>query len=420
MTVEVAEELQTEGVTGYDSHDRFFASRYSQGGRVVYSLDLSLAAIAALLPRPDPDRPTPGNRRVKLSHAQGFATYLREKEDWVAPALILRSPDIFKFEEKLEIAGTHFGVVSLPKLARTDLRILDGQHRILGIYIAVEDIARELEEQRNLLTMAKRNGDSVALREFEEQISKLEQQRERLGVERITVQIVLEDEQDAYEQMFVDIADNALGISSAIRARFDSRKIVNRCLEDVLQHSLLKDKVDMYQDRVGGPSPYLMGAKHVADIIRTVTVGIGGRIGRRQEDEFHESALVEATNDFLDILISSFSELEKIAEGSMKPEELRKGGLLGSTTMLRVLAGVFYELRKDLDDDTIEEFFSRMDGVMEAPVETDNPWFETGVFSEGAMAPKARGGDMKILTSKIVQWNREEPEWLESSEGAGE
>jgi hypothetical protein len=413
MTAELAEDLQAEGVSGYDSHDRYFASRYYQGGRVVYSIDLSLAAVAALLPRPDPDRPTPGNRRVKLAHAQGFAGYLRENKDWVAPALILRSPDIFMFEEKLEVAGTRFGVVSLPKLARTDLRILDGQHRILGIYIAVEDIARELEEQRNRLSVAKRNGDAAAAREFGGGISRLEQQRERLGVERITVQIVLEDDQDAYEQMFVDIADNALGISSAIRARFDSRKIVNRCLEDVLRHALLKDKVDMYQDRVGGPSPYLMGAKHVADIIRTVTVGIGGRIGRRQEEEFHESALVEATNDFLDVLITAFRELEKIADGSMKPQELRKQSLLGSTTMLRVLAGVFHELRKDLDDEAIEDFFSRLDGIMEAPIEADSPWFDSGVFSEGAMAPKARGGDMKILTRRIVQWNRENPDWLE-------
>lgn len=413
MTAELAEELQAEGVTGYDSHDRYFASRYIQGGRVVYSIDLSLAAVAALLPRPDPDRPTPGNRRVKLAHAQGFATYLRESEDWVAPALILRSPDIFKFEEKLEVAGTHFGVVSLPKLARTDLRILDGQHRILGIYIAVEDIARELEEQRNLLSVAKRNGDTTAAREFEKEITKLERQRERLGVERITVQIVLEDDQDAYEQMFVDIADNALGISSAIRARFDSRKIVNRCLEDVLRHALLKDKVDMYQDRVGGQSPYLMGAKHVADIIRTVAVGVGGRIGRRQEEEFHESALVEATNDFLDILVSAFTELDMVADGSMRPEDLRKQSLLGSATMLRVLAGVFHELRKDVDDEEIETFFSRMSGVMEAPVVSDSPWFETGVFSEGAMAPKASGGDMKILLKNIVHWHRGNPDWLE-------
>jgi hypothetical protein len=413
MGADVAEQLDAQGVTGYDSHDRYFASRYPQGGRIVHSIDLSLAAVAALLPRPDPDRPTPGNRRVKLSHARGFARYLRDNEDWVAPSLILRSPDIFQFEQRLEVAGTRFGVISLPKLARTDLRILDGQHRILGIYIAVEDIARELEEQRNLLSTAKKNGDTAAVHELERAIKDLERQRERLGTERISVQIVLEDDQEAYEQMFVDIADNALGISSAIRARFDSRKIVNRCLEDVLRHALLKDKVDMYQDRVGGPSPNLMGAKHVADVIRTVTVGIGGRIGRRQEEEFHESALVEATNDFLDVLISAFPELEKVADGSMKPEELRKQSLLGSTTMLRVLAGVFYELRKDVDDEAIEEFFARLDGVMEAPVEANSPWFESGVFSEGAMAPKARGGDMKILTSKIVQWHRDNPDWLE-------
>ncbi|MCA1840107.1 MAG: hypothetical protein LC723_07240, partial [Actinobacteria bacterium] len=226
------------------------------------------------------------------------------------------------------------------------------------------------------------------------------------------VQIVLEDDQQGYEQMFVDIADNALGISSAIRARFDSRKIGNRCLEEVLRHALLKDKVDMHQDRVGGASSYLVGARHVTDIIRTVTVGIGGRIGRRQEDELHESALVEDANSFLDVLVSGFSDLEKIAEDSLSAEELRRSSLLGSTTMLRVLAGVYHELRKDFGDEEIADYFSLLEPHMGAPILLGSPWLKTGVFSEGAMAPKARGGDMKTLTTKIVEWHRDPPAWL--------
>ena len=39
---------------------------------------------------------------------------------------------------------------------------------------------------------------------------------------------MVEDDSTAYKQMFFDIADNALGITSSVRARFDSRKVVNR------------------------------------------------------------------------------------------------------------------------------------------------------------------------------------------------
>ena len=151
-------------VTGYDTEDRFYATKYSQGGRKVFAIDLSLTQIAAYLPEPDPNNPTEGNRRVRESHAVAFGNYIRESEDWVSPALLLRGPDIFKFEknEKMEdVAGTEFGIVAIPRLARSDLRILDGQHRILGIHRAMQGIARDLERQRDLMAKAKRNGEDA-------------------------------------------------------------------------------------------------------------------------------------------------------------------------------------------------------------------------------------------------------------------
>ena len=65
----------------------------------------------------------------------------------------------------------------------------------------------------------------------------LNDQRARFDRERTSLQIFIEDDQAAYKQMFFDIADNALGITSSVRARFDSRKVVNRSLEDVMKHA---------------------------------------------------------------------------------------------------------------------------------------------------------------------------------------
>src|SRR5271166_3377474 len=130
-------------VTGYDPDVRFYATRYKQGGRTVFSLDLALTQIAGLLPAPDPAHPTEGNRRIKEAHAKAFGEYVRSQPDWVAPALVLRAPDIFKFEARESIGGTEFGVISFPRLASTDLRILDGQHRILGIHMAIREIAND-------------------------------------------------------------------------------------------------------------------------------------------------------------------------------------------------------------------------------------------------------------------------------------
>ncbi len=39
--------------------------------------------------------------------------------------------------------------------------------------------------------------------------------------------------------MFVDVADNAKGISSAVRARFDNYRVANRTLGDIAEHPML-------------------------------------------------------------------------------------------------------------------------------------------------------------------------------------
>jgi len=412
--------MTNSAVSGYDTEDRFYATRYHQGGRRVFSIDLSLAQIASLLPAPDPNNPTEGNRRVREGHARAFGDYVREKQDWVSPALVLRGPDIFQFEAREEIAGTQFGVVSFPRLARTDLRILDGQHRILGVHLAIEGIAKDLEHARSQLAAAKRNGQEAVIAECEQRIRRLEEQRERLGRERISLQVFVEDDGVAYKQMFYDIADNALGITSSVRARFDSRKVVNRCVESVIKHSLLKDRVDLEQDRIGRANPNLVGAKHVAELIRTVAVGIDGRIGKRLEDELNDSTLVQNTNRLLDVLVEAFPVLDEVADGELAPEDLRRNSLLGSTTMLRVLAGVYHNLLNEgWQDEDLVEFFRRLAPHMPGPVIENSIWVEHvpgDIFTPGALAPTARRQDLKRLTETITAWAQQPPEWMEEGQ----
>lgn len=409
-------------VTGYDTDDRFYATRYRQGGRRVYSIDLSLAQVAQLLPAPDPDNPTEGNRRVRESHARLFGQYVREHPDWVSPALVLRGPDIFQFEVLQEITGTEFGIVSFPRLARTDLRILDGQHRILGLHIGIQDIATELERQRSLLAGARKSDSEPAvIRQFEDAIRELEEQRERFGRERISIQVFVEDDGEAYKQMFYDIADNALGITSSVRARFDHRKIVNRCVEDVVRHSLLEGRVDLEQDRIGRGNPNLVGAKHVAELIRTVAVGVDGRIGKRLEGELQEGVMVENTNRFLDALLVAFPPLAAVADGELEPEVLRKSSLLGSTTMLRVLAGTYQALTAEegWQDEDVAAFFGELDPYTAAPVDEASPWVSQipeDIFTPGASAPTARRQDLKRLTETLRAWAMHRPAWLAERE----
>jgi hypothetical protein len=404
-------------VSGYSTHDKYFATRFIQGKRRIYAIELTPTEIAAYLPKPDPERPTEGNRRVRLAHAAAFGAYIREHEEWVCPAILLRAPDIFEYETTEEIGSTQFGVLGIPKLARSEIRILDGQHRILGIHLALEAIANELESNRDGRAKAKKNGSPEEMvKDFGDKIADLERQRSRLSEERLAVQVAIEDDSTAYKQMFVDIADNALGISSSIRTRFDNRKVVNRCVEPVSKHALLVGRVDAEQDRMGTKNPNLVGAKHVAEIVRTVTVGLSGRIGRRQEQELREDALVETTNEFLDTLLAGFGPLADVADGDLAPEDLRKASLLGSTSVLRVLAGVYFELAQDgWDEDGIVEFFAKLSPFMDGPVTPKSPWIAEvpgDVFSEGAMGPRSRRQDLKALVDAITAWAKNQPAWL--------
>lgn len=411
--------LKLDDLTGYDPDDRYFASLYSQGTRRVFSLDLSLAGIVATLPRPDPDHPVPGNRKIDPKHARDFGLYVREKKDWVCPAVILRAhEEIFKFEREAEIGGSEFGRLSVPRIARTDLRVLDGQHRILGLHIAYEDIADELAKARQELQTA-RTSSPEQVAHWENVVKNLLVQRDRFARERISVQIVLEDDERGYKQMFVDIAENAKGITKTIQARFDSRKVVNRALLKVIQHPLLNGRVEDQLDRVKTDEQFL-AAKHVAEIIRAVAVGVGGRISRKKEDQLDEDELVAATDRFFSILAEAFPELQAIVDGDLLPGELRgdgpNGSLLGSATMLRVLAGVYHELSnptpprgeptpKPFSDDEIVMFLASLRPHMAAPVEP-GLWTETGIVEPGAHAPKARGGDVRRLAERMVSWAR--------------
>jgi DNA-sulfur modification-associated len=408
-------------VSGYDTADRFLASRYRQGERIVYTIDLSLTQVAAYIPAPDPDRPTEGNRKIRVAHAEGFGNYIREKKNWVAPALLLRAPTgllhFEKFDLGRDIGGIEWGTLSIPRLARTDLHIVDGQHRILGIHRALESIAKELDEARGHLRRAEAAGEPSVVQSARVKVRKLEEERRRLDTERISIQVVLIEDPVEYRQVFVDIADNALGITSAVKVRFDSRKVVNRSLAEVLEHPMLRGHVDMDHDRILGSNPNLLGARHVADIIRTLEVGLSGRITRRREDELTEHELSSQANQFFDTLIGSFTDLAAVTEGGLTVPELRNRSLLGSNVMLRVLAGVYHTLVKGLGrtPGEVAAFFSTLnDRMSEIPVKADSPWTATGVFTEGATAPTARRQDVEMLTQAIVGWASQPPASLAS------
>jgi len=406
--------------SGYSTHDEYFATRFQQGERVIYSVDLSIPQLVSTLPEPDPNRQQPGNRKINLSHAKAFAEYIQERDNWVCPSLMLRAPEgEFQFRSEREIAGTELGILAIPRLAREALKILDGQHRILGFHIAWRSLSESIQKGREEVAVARRSGPEELVKEIDRRLARRLALRDQLSQARVSIDIVVVDDPEAYKQVFVDIADNAKGVTRTLSARFDRRKVVHRALPLVAEHPLLKGRVEEESDRLSSVNPNLLTAKNVADITRTVQVGAARRISKRLEDELEERKVAENANRFLDVAEDAFPDLRAVEQGEIAPAELRRDSLLGSATMLRVLAGVYHELVIDesagsrLTDGEATKFLAKLSGHMGAPISSAGPWTH-GLFLDSGMAPQASQGDIKKLVDLIVSWSENSPEWMDA------
>ncbi|MGY4102498.1 DNA sulfur modification protein DndB [Nocardia sp. R16R-3T] len=399
----------------------YLALKTIQGGRDVYSTRVPLLDLPTILPVPDPNNVDKDNRKVDRLHAKQFGQYLDAKQDWVAPTLLARDGGGCVFTKADEEGRVGYLTVPWAIGGIATLRTIDGQHRVLGVSIekqritdGISVIDRELARKVSVDRAAKLQAER----------DKLVRQMNRLKQEYVGIDIYVEPDPIKAQQMFVDVADNAKGISSAVRARFDNYKVANRTLSDVIDHPLLKGRVDAEQDRMTLKNPNLMGAKHVADITRAVVAGAGGRISKKAEQTLTDGEVIEQVKDFLDAMSISFTDLAAITEedpgaargaGESLSQQLRRTSLLGSVGMWRVLGGVFRELRNSdspAEFGDITEFFKRLDPHMAAPVTETSLWRTTAAdvdFEPNASAPIMRTQNIVHLVGVIAGWYRKAP-----------
>jgi hypothetical protein len=403
----------------------YLAIKTIQGGRAVYAVRVPLLDLPTILPVPDPTNVDKDNRKVDRLHAKQFGEYLDSKQDWVAPALLARDSGGCHFEKVDDEGAVGYLTVPWALGGISPLRTIDGQHRVLGVSIekqritdAISSIDREMARKVSPDKAAKLQTDR----------ERLIGQMTRLKDEFVGLDIYVEPDPIKAQQMFVDVADNAKGISSAVRARFDSYKVANRTLSDVIDHPLLKGRVDAEQDRMTMKNPNLMGAKHVADITRAVMARPGGRISKKAEQTLTDGEVIEQVKDFLDVISTAFVGLAAVTEDDPEAErqpdeltmaqQLRRTSLLGSVGMLRVLGGVFHELRTG--DDPVElnditEFFKRLDRHMAAPVSESSIWRTSDAgsdFEPNASAPIMRTQNLVHLVGVITGWYKKAPATL--------
>lgn len=418
----------TGKLSGYAATDDYVAQMSFQGGRKHFVIVLPLPQVITTLPIPDPNVPFDDNREVNANHAKSFAQYVRHQNKWHAGCLTIRAMSgsvTFKPFEGGSTGQLQFGLLSVPRNARGIFKIIDGQHRILGIKFLLDGLNDDLSIAVSDLAKAERTfAEKAVFAQFNQKIKSIRETLERVESDCIAIEIVVEDDVELAKQIFVDVANHALGVRKAITALFDQSKVINRALNEFLDDpstdDLIRDRVDGYKDRVVGANPHLMGAGSLADIIRTVAVGINGRISAAQEKTLNQKLLATEANRFFEVMRKSFSELESVASGNTDMGTLRKSSILGSSTMLRVMAGVYFELKAaGVSVTDIMEFFKKISLHTAAPVSSKNAsgkmWLGAtteGAFADGANAPGSRAQAVKALVSAIVGWYTNPPNEL--------
>ncbi len=398
------------------------ATSYRQGTRRMYNVVLTLGQLMQLIvKRPDPNVPIEGNRKVDGRRALAFGNYIQEKETWVSPAIIVRAPagDVNFMPAHEFPDGTAWGTLSIPIQQLTDIQILDGQHRTLGIFNALDQMNQKISKARESEVAAERNQDDVTKTLYADQLRGLLQRRDKLMHEHISIDLAVVSSKESTE-MFVDINNNSKGVNPDYTSYLDRRDVVNRVSADLMdKHPLLINRVEIGQGaRMSASNPNLLGAKGVADIVRAVHVGASGRIGARVEEELKsdETRAIRRVERFLDVMVDSFPDLQAVRDGAMSPVALRGQSMLGSLTMWRVLASAYRDLTTMSEKNPepfsrieVQKFFESLRAELkEIPVtDPESFWMKSEAFKVGGSAPQATQGALVQLTNALTRRARE-------------
>lgn len=422
--------MEELNLSGYDDRKQLLAQRYTRDGKSLFIVSLPIHLVSTHLPIPDPNQPFEGNRRVNETHATKFGEYWRENIRWATPPLLLDTtfPLTREFEPKFNAGGVEFGILYLPHNSADELEILDGQHRILGWKLITGRIIEELKRAREELAKCRAAEDEIGIQVYEEKVETLDGQMARMRGEYITLEILEGVTIEEHKQFFHDIAVNAKGITKSVTVGFDRRNLMNRVAMSLAESDpLLDGRVEMEKDRVTGGNENFVSGKNLVDLVKTVAIGIDGRMTNRREKTFKESAIERMADRFFAALRDCFPDLQKVADEELHPVDLRANSLLGSATILRVLAGAYHKLAVDTEDEDnpnvtdvgdkqARELFESLAGSMGLPI--GDGWYATGYFPEKtSKAPSSRAQDLTGLTSLVAAWGVTGRPFVSPSEG---
>lgn len=417
--------VERETLSGYTPGKQLAAQRIIRNGRPVFLVSLPIELVSIHLPIPDPHNPFELNRLVLESRAKAFGRYWVEHPDsWTVPPLLVDTSALLEFEPRREIVrGAEWGVLLLPNTSSHSLRILDGQHRILGWHLKLNELTDHQAKFLQRQMVARKEGDKDAEARAKEGQERTERLLQRMRDEQVTLEILTGISEAEHKNFFVTVTKNAKGINRSEEHRMDESGLDSIAARELSADlDLLDGKIEERRPSALKNSRHLMSLKNLCDIVRHTAVGINGRISAARQRTLRVDEMTAVSRAFFDGMVDTVPAIKAVSRGEMLAKDLRKESLFGSVTIWRCLAGAYFVLAVEADEGTLtwkpeghRQFVDMVKAltpymsIKDKHLVHNEKWVATRFVNDGELAPRSRQQDLKGLTDLFVLWAQNRP-----------
>ncbi|MDE2855659.1 MAG: DGQHR domain-containing protein [Chloroflexota bacterium] len=333
------------------------AQRYQQGGRTAYSLVMGLGTLDSNVPPfVNTERIDNANRRFLPKHSKNIADYIYAQADWVLGAILLgidpADIDFVPYEDEAGQSSSTLGQIRIPLDGGTSsIKILDGQHRRMGIRTVREQLRHDIQQAED---QSSKNGNDRSVKQLKAKSARLDKMA-------IPVMIYEEPNTRNLRRMFSDLAQTK-NIDAATKTRFDDRDPFNRAAVELVELGrsvLLGGRVEMERTTPSLRSNNLLAINQLARCLKVLCFGYGGRASRLRilEAEHNYHDLIDLGVSWADeFLPSARHEYEILLDIELEEDyiaENRSMHLAYSASVLQLLAGCYHqwdELGREFDE----------------------------------------------------------------------
>ena len=361
------------------------AHKFRQGGRDVYAFSLDLATLDNLLPDRVDDRVVKdANRPLTASHAKNIQYYLENRDDWLLGALLLGiGSDALEFQSYASDpdAETTVGQLTIRTSSAASMKMFDGQHRRRAIKDVLAELSLSVRQSRKLSTMKE---------------------------DSLPVMLYVEDNIEALRQMFADAAQTR-SIERNTVTRFDQRDAFNLAALWISENSdLFVGRVELERASVPRSSHSIIAINQLAVALKTMEVGYKGRVSRDRNGEYmlNIDSLYERcltwSDDFMPAARDEYNDLMAGEIDNTEIPGARTKTMAYNATVIRILAGCYYEWTQDDDDwEPLADFLRG--ASMKSGVRSGSLLVDVGAVAPGGISPDARSERVINAIDSIVE-----------------